>query len=193
MSDSFEAFKMYIGLKNHFTIKKFNYVKYNGKSKLSLESFEKRKDRIFFQKLSKHNDIQGFLVANFIKNPKIWIKELVYSEESEREYQNWLKKTQSLTYTFKQDLSNLDENFNNNFKIEDNQHPIVLKLYLGDKITLETFCILFDLLKIEKYFNKKLKNDPIWDETSLKMTKYLPFVNYDEKKMKKIVVDLFGD
>ena len=66
----FEAFSMYIALKNHFTQKRFDYLKYNGKSRMTQKSFDKRKDKIFFQKLAKHEDVQGFLIANFIKNIK---------------------------------------------------------------------------------------------------------------------------
>ena len=187
----FEAFSMYIALKNHFTQKRFDYLKYNGKSRMTQKSFEKRKDKIFFQKLAKHEDVQGFLIANFIKNSKSWIKELVYSEESEREYRSWLKKQQSLTYLFKQDLSKLDDDFNKNLKIEQNQHPIVLKLYLGNKISLETLCILIKMTKTEKYFHKNLKDEPIWEEIELKIKKYTPFIQYNEEKLKKIVLDYF--
>tara|TARA_R110000851_G_scaffold39966_3_gene101099 strand:+ start:8549 stop:9124 length:576 start_codon:yes stop_codon:yes gene_type:complete len=188
---SFEAFSMYIALKNHFTKKKFDYLKYNGKTRMTHQSFDKRKDKIFFQKLAKHEDVQGFLIANFIKNPKSWIKELVYSEEPEREYKSWMKKQQSLTYLFKEDLSKLLKDFNQNLKIENNQHPVVLKLYLGNRISLETLCILIKMTKTDIYFNKNLKDDPLWEEIELKIKKYTPFLQYNEEKLKKIVLDYF--
>lgn len=80
---TFETFKLYIALKNHFTLKTYDYFKYNGKTRTSQKSFEKRNDKFFFQKLSKHNDILGFLVSNLIVNSKSWIKDLTYNEQSE--------------------------------------------------------------------------------------------------------------
>ena len=45
--------------------------------------------------------------------------------------------------------------------------------------------------KTEKYFNKNLKDEPIWEEIELKIKKYTPFIQYNEEKLKKIVLDYF--
>jgi hypothetical protein len=81
---AYDCFKEYLSLKNHFTKDSYDYFKYNGKVRTNLSSFEKRKDKIFFHKLAKHENVHGFLVANLVHNPKTWIKELAYSEEAER-------------------------------------------------------------------------------------------------------------
>lgn len=188
---AYETFILYISLKNHFTQKNYDYFKYNGKSRISFTSFEKRKDRIFFQKLAKHNDVLGFLVSNLVLNNKSWIKTLAYSEEAENIYKNWLKVNQSLLYTFKQDLNKLDDNFNSNFIIKENSHPPILSLFLSGDISLETFCILIDISNCEKYFDKNLKDDVIWKEIGLKVKKYKPFIRYDKEKIKKLCVDIF--
>ena len=132
----YEAFSLYNSLKLHFTSKSYDYFKYNGKSNLKYDSFVKRNDKIFFQKLAKHEDVINFLIANFSINNKLWIKNLAYSEESENIYKQWLKRQNSLSYIFKQDLSKLDDNFDNNFIINDNTHPKLLKLYF-DKFEKE--------------------------------------------------------
>ena len=46
----FETYKSYLGLKNHFTKDKYDYHKYCGKSRASINSFYRRKDRFFFEK-----------------------------------------------------------------------------------------------------------------------------------------------
>ena len=46
-------------LKNHFTKEKYDYHKYCGKSRASIQSFYKRKDRFFFEKLSRQKDDAG--------------------------------------------------------------------------------------------------------------------------------------
>lgn len=187
----FETFKLYVSIRNHFNQKNYDYFLYNGKSRTSQESFEKRKDKMFFLKLSKHEDVLGFLVSNFLENSKTWIKELAYSENAEKIYNDWLKRKQSLTYQFKQDISKLDDDFNGLFKVEHNQHPIILKSYLSGDVSLETFCILLEITNSKKYLDKSLESDIIWEELSLKVKKYTPFIHYDREKIKKICLDKF--
>lgn len=187
----FETFKLYVSIRNHFNQKNYDYFLYNGKSRTSQESFEKRKDKMFFLKLSKHEDVLGFLVSNFLENSKTWIKELAYSENAEKIYNDWLKRKQSLTYQFKQDISKLDDDFNGLFKVEHNQHPIILKSYLSGDVSLETFCIMLEITNSKKYLDKSLESDIIWEELSLKVKKYTPFIHYDREKMKKICLDKF--
>lgn len=189
--NDFETYKLYISLKNHFSKPTYNYFKYNGKSNLKYESYLKRKDRIFFQKLSKHENVQNFLISNFIINEKLWIRDLAYSEESEKNYKEWVKRQNSLTYIFKQDLDKLYSFFDSNFLIEDMSHPNLLKLHLRKDISLETFCILLDLSGAIKDWDKKLQYDPIWNEVKLKVMKYIPFIKYDKEKIKKICIDYF--
>ena len=48
----FEAFTLYYTLKLHFTTD-YDYFKYNGKSSVSIDAFEKRKEKYHFYKLSR--------------------------------------------------------------------------------------------------------------------------------------------
>lgn len=187
----FEVYCEYICLRNHFSSGDYDYIKYKGKSRLKLSSFQKRKDKIFFEKLAKHPDVHGFLVANLSLNEKLWIRDLAYSDEAERIYKLWLRHQQSLTYSFKNDLSKLDSQFNLNFTCEDNQHPILLQKYLGGDVNLETLCILLDITGAMKHWNTKMRYDLVWDMLSLKVRKYLPFINYDKEKYKKICLDFY--
>ena len=49
----FDAYKTYLALKNHFTKSTYDYHKYNKKTRASLQSFYKRKDRFWFEKVSR--------------------------------------------------------------------------------------------------------------------------------------------
>ena len=192
MMSAFDAYKEYLALKNHFTKPGYDYFKYNGKLKVNADSFNSRKDKLFFQKLSKHSDVRNFLVANLSKNEKAWIKDLAYSEEAEKTYKDWLKRTQSLTYTIKNDLNRLSSNFNDNFLIDKiSPHPLLLRRYLGGYVSLETLCILLALSKAKPYWDKKMEYDPVYQETKTKIEKYTPFIKYDESKIKNILLDYF--
>jgi hypothetical protein len=188
---AFDVYKEYVALKNHFNKSEYDYFKYNGKSRTKVDTFNKRKDRIFFEKLAKNPNFHEFLVANFSNNPNSWIRDLAYSPEADTIYKNWLKKQQSLTYAFKNDLSKLNTDFDSNLLCK-NGHPTLLKLYLGSEISLETLCILLNITKARKYWNKSMEFDPIWEEISLKVEKYTPFIKYDKEKFVKILLDKFS-
>lgn len=191
--NGFEAYKLYISLKNHFSKENYNYFKYNGKSRLKIDSFEKRNDKVFFQKLAKHEDLKNFLISNFIDNEKLWVRDLAYSEQANKTYKDWLKRNQSLSYIFRSDLNKLDKSFNENFLIKDHKHPKLLKLLLKKDISIESACILCTIVGCVDYWNKELSYDPVWQELKIKIQKYTPFIEYDKEKMKKICLDTFDE
>lgn len=188
----FEVFKEYLALKQHFNSKTYDYIIYNGKVSAKKETFDKRKDRFFFEKLSKHDDPKSFLLANFLDNPKGWIRELSYAESAKRIYDSWLKKNQALIYTITNDLDKFDEEFNENFKIPDHGHPKIIKLYLGKIICFETLVIMSDLVGCLKHWEKNMPNDLIIEDIIFKIRKYLPFIYYDKEKLRNICIDKFA-
>lgn len=193
MMSAFECYKEYLALKNHFSKPSYDYFKYNGKSKLSYDKFETRSDKLFFQKIAKHPDPKNFLLANLLRDEKTWIKDIAYSEDANRVYQEWSKRIQSLTYVVKNDLGHLLPDFNSNFIVASSSHPHIVKLYLSNTVCLETLIILSDLVNCLTYWNKNMEYDPVWEQLSNKIKKYKPFINYDKAKMCKIVLDFYAD
>ena len=92
----YEVYIDYLALKKHFTTEHYDYHKYNGKVNASKDSFEKRKDKFFFEKISRHRDPHGLMLANFLKLDDIWVKNLTGDEATER-YNQWLGKLQSIS------------------------------------------------------------------------------------------------
>lgn len=190
--DPLTCYKTYLSLKNHFTKSNYDYQKYCGKVKASLQSFYKRKDRFWFEKMSRtktDKEIIDFFVSNFVEcaDPQtVWIGEII--KDGERNYNNWSKKIQSLSYHFKEDVNILigDDKFDDVFKITNNRHPKILKYYLQDKVSLETLVILDKILNYKKDYDKKM-DDPVWEFVSMKMFKYSSFLNIDIFKYKKIL------
>lgn len=192
MMTAFDCYKEYLALKNHFTKPDYDYFKYNGKVRSNVDSFEKRADKFFFQKLAKHPDVRNFLVANFSENEKAWIRNLAYNESAEQVYKNWLKRQQSLSYLFKQELSNLDTNFNNNFACKENEHPLLLRKFLGNEVSLETLCLLLEFTGAKKHWDSKMQYDLVYDVIKTKIEKYSPFIKCDKDKLRKVVLDYFS-
>lgn len=189
--EPFESYQKYISLKNHFVNKNYNYFTYNGKVKANLQSFYKRKDRFYFEKISRQKsdeEIINLFVSNFAscEDPQsLWVGEII--KDGEEIYKNWMRRTQSLSYIFKEEVSILNsKNFDEMFRIEGNRHPKILKEFLQKKISLETMIILNNILGYKKQFDKKLL-DPVWEFVSMRIEKYTPFLHIDSNKFKSIL------
>ena len=193
----FETYQTYLSMKSHFTNPKYDFFKYGGKSRATMASFNKRKDKYWFEKTSrKYSDQQilDFLLANFVitDNPQnLWIGEIINS--GERNYADWMRRKQSLTYLFKEQSNELLSNndLNEVFNCSKNKHPVVLKKYLGGEISLETLTILEKVFSFVKNFDKKLK-DPVWESVSMKIKKYIPFININVFHYKKILKEVIN-
>jgi hypothetical protein len=188
--EGFDTYVKYLALKKHFSTDAYDFVKYNGKIRASIEKFRTRNDAYFFLKLSKRDDPVNFMLANFINNPNIWIRQLLDSE-AEYRYNDWRKKIESLTYTFKSDLNHLHEDWSGNFVSRDGQHPYIMTQYSQKKISLETFTILSHAANIFEYWNEKVVDKIISRDIIRLSRKYKPFLVYDEGKFKGIIRENF--
>lgn len=190
---AYECYKEYVALKQHFTNPGYDYFKYNGKVRVhSPTKFESDKDKLFYMKLAKHKDPRSVILANLLVNDKLWIRDIAYKEEANRVYEDWLKRRESLMYMFTQELNRLDEKFDDNFIVDNNSHPRVIKLFLQGQISLETLVMLTNEVGCIKYWRKKMEYDPVAEEIIAKIVKYRPFLEYDRSRAKKIVVDKFS-
>jgi hypothetical protein len=187
----FESYRTFLAVKNHFTTDSYDYIKYNGKIGASQSSFETRKDKYQFYKLSKHKDPLKYLVANFVDGDLKWVGDL-FNDESEKVYAEWLKRQQSLTYIFEQDLNKLLTDFDDNVIVKNGQHPYLLKQYLRRQVSIETIVILNDILGFFGHWNKKIEDSVLWPSIYKKLSKYKPFFHYDAFKCRKILKDKFA-
>jgi len=194
----YDAYKCYLSLKNHFTKDSYDYHKYCGKSRASVQSFYKRKDRFWFERVTRQKtdqEIVEFFVSNFITctDPsKLWIGEII--REGETRYAEWKKRNQSLSYVFKEETQKLFDSK----KVDDvfdcsKGHPPVLKNYLSGNISMETLVIYDRIFLFGDKFDKQL-SDPVWETVRMKMKKYSPFLNIDVPRYKNILKEVvLGD
>lgn len=190
----FDAYKTYLALKNHFSKPNYDYFKYAGKSRTSIASFEKRKDKYWFEKISRNKDdkeIKDFFIANLVEadDPsRLWIGNIIRGGDIY--YKEWIKKQQSLTYLFTQQSEEMLSS-NNLVQLFDcsKQHPPILKMFLSGKIDIETLVIWDRIFLFRNNFDKKLL-DPVWELVSLKIKKYSPFLNINVFLYKKILKEI---
>ena len=180
----FEAYKTYLAIKLHFTRKDYDYHKFDGHTRATVESFEKRNDKYFFHKIAKKypSNISDFFVANLVNDNSKWVGDFVLSD-SERTYLSWRKKVDGLWYYFSQDIDTLlkksQQQFDNIFKCPRGQHPILLKCLLAKKVSIESVGILDNLLNFTNQFDKDIKETIIWPTVKGKIIKYKNFINFN--------------
>lgn len=187
----FDVYKTYLSLKNHFTKDNYDYHKYCGKTRASLQAFYKRKDRYWFEKLGRQKndkEIIDFFVANFVSSgdaDSLWIGQII--REGESVYNGWKKKKESLAYIFKEETTDLftEYKFEEVFDCSKG-HPPLLKKFLNGKISIETIVIYDRIFMFGKDFDNKLI-DPVWQLVSKNIKKYNSFLNIDIFKFKKIL------
>jgi len=187
---SFEAYVKYLALKKHFTTDGYDYHKYNGKVRASMDSFRSRNDAFFFAKLAAKDDYVNRILSNMLKKPNIWVRDILESE-GDNVYIEWKRKQESLSYTFKSELKLLDPNYQTNFISRDGQHPIIMTMYLRKEISLETFTLLTHYANIFAYWDKILVDKIVSRDIIRMARKYKPFLAIDDKKFKDIVREHF--
>lgn len=190
--NGYELFCTYQAVKLHFTTDSYCYFKYNGRVGTKPESFEKRKDKYMFHRLArnlKSKDAVGFFVANFLINQKAWTQDFL-QPEAMGVYNAWLKKYESLSYMFDQDMSKIADRIElrTMFKVpQDNSYPVIWQMMNQNEIQFETMVILHGLTGVLDLWDKHYSSDYIYEKTSKLIRKYEPFLGLDAPKFKSIV------
>ena len=194
MNDPFESYKLYNALKLHFETDGYDAIKYHFKTSVKPTSFFKRKDKFFFAKLAKtyENELKEFYIANF-KNDVKYVGDML-NEGGEKYYRDHKKIMESLTYQFQTDinkLNDMDVSFDSLLEAEDNNHPLIIKLWMQEEIVLETVVILDSILGFVERENKKITDTIIWPDIYRKIMKYKPFVKFDRDKCLNLLKETF--
>ena len=184
----FEAYKLYVSLKQHFSIHNdYNFVKYNGKTKLNGCAYESRNDKYFFEAVGnkQKKDLLQYFVANFAYHgsDEVWIGDL-YSKASEDVYFNWKKRVQSLSYIFEEDLKEVNDflivrglEFDRLFDVEDGEHPIIFRFVQQKMIEVESYIIMDKILNFSKRIGKNITDSLIFPTEQYRYDRYAEFLN----------------
>ena len=194
MNDPFESYKLYNALKLHFETDGYDAIKYHFKTSVKPTSFFKRKDKFFFAKLAKTYgpELKEFYVANF-KNDVKYVGDML-NEGGERYYRDHKKIMESLSYQFQTDinkLNDMDVSFDSLLEAEENNHPLIIKLWMQEEIQLETIVILDSILGFVERENRKITDTIIWPDIYRKIMKYKPFVKFDRDKCLHLLKETF--
>lgn len=194
----YEVFEIYQALKLHFTQESYDFFKYNGKTHVSINAFDNRKDKYHFHKLSrKYTDKQeliDFIVANFLVSDRLWVGDLL-SEDAEVRHNARRKTLQSLSYVFENDCKILFEGQipNDILKVPDGDYPVLLRKSLRHEIQIETVCLLNKILNFIPKWNKQIADTIRWPDYRNKVIKYAAFLPQDTVKYKLLLKKVLND
>lgn len=191
--NGFQVYQKYVSIKLHFT-GKYDYFKYNKKSNVKIESYNKRKDKFFFEKLAKkfstEEQIENFFCSNMIYNPNIWIGEF-FDDTCDDVYTEWIKKQQSFHYILNNECQTLSQ-IDNLFVIKNKQYPKLLTKVLQNEISIETLILLDRKLQLFEVWDKVF-TDVIWKEFSIRIKKYSQFLKIYDNKYLEIIDHYFKE
>jgi len=189
MIGAFETYKYFMAIKLHLTTDRYDVFETNGRVSGSRETFDKRNDRFLFEKLGNKFNTPRELIEYFVSNIGYGNKNVIYSGESDDNYETWQKRKESRSYIFERQLDNIREYIeDNNKKYEelfciDNYVPELLKMYVGGHIHLETIVILNDF---ENFLPKWEPLVLVWGDQLRILNKIKKFVKYDKTKIQSI-------
>ena len=190
--DPIDIYLMYCALKAHFSRKDYDFLTYKGKSRVSRASFWKRKDRFFFVKLSKkynnYDDIKNYFVANFIV-----VRDGYVANFTDENYETWKEKRSNFYDIFAEEIRPFVNDFNPIFKVKKSEHPLLLKEYLGKRVSLETLIILDELLEFTKSWDRSMAEDYVWYDVNKLLQKYKRFLTINKKQYRIQLIDLIEE
>lgn len=201
MMQPWDAYLLYNALNLHFSSDSYDAIKYNYKTSARQKTFLQRKDRFFFAKLAKAYPERQQLIDFYVANLSKWGSPLHTfggrGDDYEKTYTEWLRRMDSLTYIFGQEMDKLAEYCKkNNLRFDDllvpkgNVVPII-QLWASEEISLESVVILNQLTRFMDHAHKRVSDTIYWPIFHRKVYKYSPFIRVDAKKFRAIVLSRF--
>ena len=207
-NQTFKAWKTYHGMYLHFTTT-YDYFKYYGNASWgTVASMEK-----YFAKFEHQTGFswqRGFFTAL----GKKYVEELdliyyylsqmtrgkMYPTEFLDEYfDDYKNKMDSFSLHLQRNMKVVVE-YMKEYNLEFNElfvgpginHPPILKLLLGEDISLETFTVLDIILGFTKILDNKLV-DPIWRDQKTLCYNYKPFLEVNVDSKRKLIRDVLNE
>lgn len=190
----YDPYRLYIALKLHFCTDSYDIIKYEGRVKRFLRKPKMTEHLEVFSKDYSRDEYIEYLVANFTNGD---LYGGLFIPDGKDIYTLWKNRTQALSYNFKQNINTIKNQTHNSdilelFEIK-KHHPLVMKLYLGKHIMLETVVILNIIYDFISKIDGNLKEDYMWSNFKRLVRKYQPFLCIEKEKYENIIESSFND
>ena len=74
-------------------------------------------------------------------------------------------------------------------EVKNGQHPWLLRDYLAKNVSLETLCIMDEIIGFTTDWERLISEKVVYPDVHIKIRKYKTFVSVDHKKFKNILLD----
>lgn len=154
--DGYQTYQIYQSLKLHFT-SDYDAVKYNYRTAVKRDTFERRRDRYFFEKLSRKfnkDKLIHYFTSNLISNSGVWVGDM-----TDEIYNEYVARYDKLTYMLSQDMNLMSDKGYSFDQLcttsDDNSSNPLLDALRAGEIQLESV-VLVDIMV---NFLSRLKSD----------------------------------
>ncbi len=190
--NGYEAYQTYLSVKLHFD-SDYDFFKYHGKSRSSEQSFNLRKDKYSYHKLSRmYNDQEfvSFLAVMFCHDDRVFVRDLFgpTPETRFKEDSQWKKEWKKNLLADLQTMGTFSEAIK---RKDEFSYPPLLTLAFQGEVNYNTMALLEEHAKILTAWNKFLQGDFIWDSYYKRMCNYVPFVSHGFNAIDSVASKLF--
>lgn len=194
--DAKSVYNLYLQLKNHFN-GRGDVIKKDWRMKVSDASYEKRKDKFFFEMLSKKytlKELSLMMIGNLVSNQNMWIGDISDGDAIEF-YEQYLAKLKLMRLRYQDDIKNIYyvakklelKTLSQMFDYNDQTNgSYIFKLLQSNAITFETFIMLDSFLGIIKKHDEK--DNVIWMNYSTRLKAYQKLFLVDSDECKRIFI-----
>ena len=205
---TFQAWKTYHGMYLHFT-GSYDYFKYFGNATwgtiTSMEKYFAKFEhktgfswqRGFFtslgKKMTKEHDLIYYYLSQLTRG-KNYPSEFLddYYDEYRTKMESFSLHLQRNVKVIVEYLKEYDLQCTDLFEGDGSNHPPILKLLLGEDISLETFTVMDVCLDFTKQVDKKLI-DPIWRDQKTLCYNYKPFLEVNVNESRQWIKDVLDE
>ena len=194
-----EVYILHRGLVLYFNSDNYDFFKYGGKARGGKFEEKSEKFKNMYAMLTKKKDIQSFIIANILRDNAKWVVSLI-TDEAEDHYNDYRKKLQSLSYSFREELTSLRDQADStkgifmtpaSLKGQGVSYPTLIMDFLGGRVSIFTMVILNDFFDfVPKYDKKYGEHDLFWGKVRLKVIRMKNFFEYDREKFIQIAKDV---
>lgn len=191
------GYRIFQSIRLTFASPRFNMFE-SGLVKIKAKTFDSRKDRFLYRNITSKLDgkeVIYYFLANILAGNTYPLNN--FESEGMQNYKDFIRRTESLSYIFKEELSDaaLDMNYPEEmyYTLNDNP-PLVVSYALGGILSLETICLIHlcchNILELPY-------EDYIWNQKKEFIKTYLTFfengyIIYDDNKLKQIYNKIIG-
>jgi hypothetical protein len=159
-----------------------------GNIRVTRESFERRRDKTFFQWLAPRlpQDITcAFFVSQYVEADGAWIGNIVFEKElANKRYLDWEQRMGRLWERYAEDINTIAvrcKSWELAFATPSGQHPAIFKMVSQRQIAPETYSILHHFTNFITICEERL-GDQMFEELNLRYRKYTSFLPISKEK-----------